>query len=133
MGSSDWSYDVWSSDLIASLVGTNSVLDATDRAMSRGYLINKFRGDVRLFDAGLAEISRRTGWMGLGVVPWLVAARRLPAEDAVAVDDPGCASGGAIMIAGAKDRKGVGEGKFGSVRVYLGGRRFIKQKKKAKS
>src|SRR3546814_15131940 len=67
--------------------------------MIRGYLINKFRGDVRLFDAGLAEISRRTGWMGLGVVPWLVAARRLPAEDAVALDDPGCASGGAIMIA----------------------------------
>src|SRR3546814_1028562 len=69
--------DIARGGVIASLVGTHAVLDAADRAMIRGYLINKFRGDVRLFDAGLAEISRRTGWMGLGVVPWLAAARRL--------------------------------------------------------
>jgi adenosylcobyric acid synthase len=73
------------------------VLDGEDAAMIRGFLINKFRGDVSLFDEGYAEIARRTGWEGLGVVPWITAARQLPAEDAVALDRPE-ASAGAMEI-----------------------------------
>lgn len=41
---------------------------------------------MRLFDAGLAEITARTRWPSLGVVPWLAAAGSLPAEDAVALE-----------------------------------------------
>jgi adenosylcobyric acid synthase len=52
----------------------------------RGYLINKFRGDVRLFDNGLTAITELTGWPSLGVVPWLPQAALLPAEDAVDLD-----------------------------------------------
>ena len=78
--------DIDRGGVIASLVGTREVLDPPDAAMIRGFLINKFRGDVRLFDDGITEIERRTGWPGLGVVPWLAAARRLPAEDAVVLD-----------------------------------------------
>ncbi len=37
----------------------------------RGFLINKFRGDVSLFDDGLATITQHTGWRSHGVVPWL--------------------------------------------------------------
>src|SRR3546814_14909361 len=59
--------DIDRGGVIASLVGTHAVLDAADRAMIRGYLINKFRGDVRLLDAGLAAVSWRTGWTGRGV------------------------------------------------------------------
>jgi len=78
--------DIDRGGVIASLVGTHAVLSDADVGMIRGFLINKFRGDVRLFDAGYAEIEKRTGWPGLGIVPWLRAARALPAEDAVVLD-----------------------------------------------
>lgn len=78
--------DIDRGGVIASLVGTQAVLEREDVAMIRGFLINKFRGEVSLFDVGYAETGRRTGWEGLGVVPWIAAARQLPAEDAVALD-----------------------------------------------
>jgi adenosylcobyric acid synthase len=90
--------DIDRGGVIASLVGTKAVLGPEDAAMIRGFLINKFRGDVRLFDDGYAEIARQTGWPGLGVVPWLAAARRLPAEDAVVLQAT-AASAGTITIA----------------------------------
>lgn len=78
--------DIDRGHVIASLVGAHAVLDEGDRAMIRGFLINKFRGDPALFDAGRAEISARTGWADLGMAPWLSDARSLPAEDAVVLD-----------------------------------------------
>ena len=78
--------DIDRGGVIASLVGTRAVLSDEDAAMIRGFLINKFRGDVRLFDAGYREIERRTTWSGLGIVPWMAGARALPAEDAVVLD-----------------------------------------------
>jgi adenosylcobyric acid synthase len=90
--------DIDRGGVIASIVGTKAVIDEDDAAMIHGFLINKFRGDVRLFDNGYAEIERRTGWPGLGVIPWLAAARQLPAEDAVVLD-AAASSEGAITIA----------------------------------
>ncbi|MFV3125994.1 cobyric acid synthase [Niveispirillum sp. KHB5.9] len=78
--------DIDRGGVIASLVGTHAVLDDRDRAAIKGFIINKFRGDIRLFDDGLTEIERRTGWRGYGVVPFLPAAAKLPAEDAVVLD-----------------------------------------------
>lgn len=78
--------DIDRGGVIASLVGTEAVLDPADRAMIRGFLINRFRGDIRLFDDGLRIIAERTGWPGFGVLPWLTAAARLPAEDAVVLE-----------------------------------------------
>jgi adenosylcobyric acid synthase len=78
--------DIDRGHVIASLVGAHAVLDEGDRAQVRGFLINKFRGDPSLFDAGRAEIVRRTGWRDFGMVPWLQAARTLPAEDAVVLE-----------------------------------------------
>ena len=74
--------DIDRGGVIAQLVGTQAVLDATDAAMIRGFLINKFRGDPSLFDDGYELIKARTGWQGLGVIPWFPHAQRLPAEDA---------------------------------------------------
>ncbi len=54
--------------------------------MVAGYLINKFRGDVSLFDDGIAAIGGFTGWRCFGVMPWLPAAGRLPAEDSVVLE-----------------------------------------------
>ncbi|QHL90794.1 cobyric acid synthase [Sphingomonas changnyeongensis] len=78
--------DIDRGGVIAALVGTQAVLDPEDAAMIRGFLVNKFRGDPALFDDGLAEIVRRTGWPSLGVIPWIAAASRLPAEDAVVLE-----------------------------------------------
>ena len=78
--------DIDRGGVIASLVGTHAVLPEAEQVLVRGYLINKFRGDASLFDAGLAAITGRTGWRSFGVVPWLPEAARLPAEDAVALD-----------------------------------------------
>ena len=44
--------DIDRGHVIAALVGAHAVLDAEDRAMIKGFLINKFRGDPALFDAG---------------------------------------------------------------------------------
>ena len=90
--------DIDRGGVIASVVGTRAVLDPEDAAMIEGFLINRFRGDPRLFDDGLAAIERLSGWPSLGVVPWLAAARRLPAEDAVVLDAPARAAG-ALKVA----------------------------------
>lgn len=78
--------DIDRGGVIASLVGTHTILSEQDRAMVRGFLINKFRGDISLFDDGLAAITRFTGWRSFGVVPWLKAVSRLPAEDSVVLE-----------------------------------------------
>jgi adenosylcobyric acid synthase len=74
--------DIDRGGVIAQLVGTHAVLPQPDRDRVRGFLVNRFRGDPRLFDDGYAEIAQRTGWRGLGVVPWFGDAHLLPAEDA---------------------------------------------------
>src|SRR3546814_10814463 len=74
--------DIDRGGVIASIVGTRAVIEPEDAAMIRGFLINKFRGDPALFDDGYREIEGRSGWRGLGVIPWLSAAARLPSEDA---------------------------------------------------
>ncbi len=78
--------DIDRGHVIAALVGAHAVLEAGDRAMIRGFLINKLRGDPTLFQDGRTEITQRTGWADLGMAPWLAAARSLPAEDAVVLD-----------------------------------------------
>ena len=54
--------------------------------MIKGFIINRFRGDISLFDDALALITNKTGWHSFGVVPWLEQARELPAEDAVVLE-----------------------------------------------
>ena len=75
--------DIDRGGVIAQIVGTQAVIDPTDAALIKGFLINKFRGDVSLFDDGYADIEQRTGWRGFGVLPWFRSAHLLPAEDAV--------------------------------------------------
>ena len=79
--------DIDRGGVIASLVGTHAVLEDAERARIRGFFINRFRGDPSLFDDGMGEIARRTGWAPLGVVPWFSQASKLPAEDALGLSD----------------------------------------------
>jgi adenosylcobyric acid synthase len=88
--------DIDRGGVIAQLVGTQTILTPSDAARIKGFLINKFRGDVSLFDDGLAEIVTRTGWTSLGVLPWFADAWKLPAED---IMDIRSAKGGAFKVA----------------------------------
>jgi adenosylcobyric acid synthase len=78
--------DIDRGGVIASLVGTKAVIDATDAAMIAGFVVNRFRGDKALFAAGMAAIERATGWPPLGLVPFFPDARLLPAEDALGLE-----------------------------------------------
>ncbi|WP_182419060.1 cobyric acid synthase [Bartonella sp. HY038] len=78
--------DIDRGGVIASIVGTHTILDLKDRNLIAGFLINKFRGDLSLFDKGIAAIQNFTGWQSFGIVPWLKAVANLPAEDSVILD-----------------------------------------------
>ncbi|WP_376704119.1 cobyric acid synthase [Mesorhizobium sp. ISC25] len=78
--------DIDRGGVIASIAGTHLILPDADRRMVVGYLINKFRGDVSLFDDGIEAIEKFTGWRCFGIVPWLKAAARLPSEDSVVLE-----------------------------------------------
>ena len=80
--------DIDRGGVIAQIVGTKAVIAAEDAAQVRGFLVNKFRGDPTLFDAGMRLIEAHSGWRALGLVPWFAPAARLPAEDAVALAPP---------------------------------------------
>jgi adenosylcobyric acid synthase len=75
--------DIDRGGVIASLVGTKTVIEPADAAMIVGFIVNRFRGDPTLFDDGMKTIARLTGWRALGLVPFFEAAHRLPAEDAL--------------------------------------------------
>ncbi len=77
--------DIERGGVIAQLVGTHALLAPLEREFVAGYIVNKFRGDRRLFEGGIAAIGERTGWRSYGVVPYFAAAARLPAEDSLAL------------------------------------------------
>ncbi|RMD62783.1 MAG: cobyric acid synthase [Alphaproteobacteria bacterium] len=78
--------DIDRGGVIASIVGTWTLLAPAERARLAGVIINKFRGDKTLFDDGLAAIAAATGLRAFGVVPFFPEAAHLPAEDALALD-----------------------------------------------
>ncbi len=90
--------DIDRGGVIAALAGTHAVLPQGDRARIKGFVINRFRGDVALFDDGLAAIASHTGWASLGVVPHFADAARLPAEDVLGLAGGRSSSPGAIRI-----------------------------------
>jgi adenosylcobyric acid synthase len=91
--------DIDRGGVIAAIVGTRAVLDPEDAGMIRGFIINKFRGDPSLFEDGYRRIKALSGWPGFGIVPWLPAAMRLPAEDAVVFDHPAMLEPGGVVVA----------------------------------
>ena len=89
--------DVDRGGVLAQLVGTHALLSDTERRRVKGFIVNKFRGDPGLFAPAVEIIAARTGWPGLGVLPWFADAARLPAEDAQSV--PARSGDGPLRIA----------------------------------
>lgn len=71
----------------ASLFGTWSLLDDADRSRIRGFILNRFRGDVSLLTPAPDDLAHRTGVPVLGVVPYVRHA--LPEEDATGLASAG--------------------------------------------
>ncbi|MBR4212225.1 MAG: cobyric acid synthase [Oscillibacter sp.] len=65
--------DIDRGGVFAQLYGTVALLTPLERARVRGFVINKFRGDLEILRPGLAELETLTGIPVLGVVPYLQA------------------------------------------------------------
>lgn len=65
----------------AHVVGTLELLDPDERALIKGVVINKFRGQRSLLDSGITWLEERTGIPVIGVVPWMD--EMFPAEDSL--------------------------------------------------
>lgn len=90
--------DIQRGGVIAALVGTFAVIDPADAALIAATLVNKFQGDPALFEAGKRFIAERTGVPCLGPVPYFNDARKLPAEDALALEEQQAAGQGGYRI-----------------------------------
>jgi len=75
--------DIDKGGVFASLFGTVRLLGKDSRHI-KGYIINKFRGDMEILRPGLEMISQRTGKPVLGVLPY-VHDLGLPEEDGLAL------------------------------------------------
>jgi adenosylcobyric acid synthase len=79
--------DIDRGGVMAALAGTVALLEPGERALLKGYVVNKFRGDPKLFESALPMLRARTGLDCLGIVPFFAGAQALPAEDGVVLEE----------------------------------------------
>ena len=72
--------DIDKGGVFASLYGTHALISEEERALVKGFIINKFRGDIALLEPGLDQIEELTGVSVTGVVPYLTDVY-VPEED----------------------------------------------------
>jgi len=77
--------DIDRGGIFAQLLGTLWLLEPEERALVRGFVVNKFRGDPTLFTDGVQIIEQKANLPILGVIPYLHNLY-LPDEDAVSVE-----------------------------------------------
>lgn len=73
--------DIERGGVFAALLGTMDLLEPEERGRIRALVVNRFRGDIRLFEGGVRFLRERSGVPVLGVVPRLEV--ELPAEDSL--------------------------------------------------
>ena len=75
--------DIDRGGVFAHLYGTLALLSESEQARVKGFVINRFRGDIKLLESGLDWLEEKTGKPVLGVLPYLHGLH-LEAEDAIA-------------------------------------------------
>ncbi|MGH9089670.1 MAG: cobyric acid synthase [Acidimicrobiales bacterium] len=109
--------DIDRGGVFAHLYGTVALLPEDRRALVRGFVLNKFRGDASLLGGATESLRRRCGVPTLGVVPYL-RDLWIDAEDSLALDGNRWAAGANVLPAAVEVGDGVGGGVVG---VALGG------------
>ena len=79
--------DIDRGGIFAQLIGTIWLLEPEERELIKGLIVNKFRGDISLFDDGVRILEEKSEVPVLGVVPYLHELF-IPEEDAVALENP---------------------------------------------
>ncbi|MDR1934631.1 MAG: cobyric acid synthase [Candidatus Accumulibacter sp.] len=93
--------DIDRGGVFAHLVGTLELLAPSERARVKGFVINRFRGDMGLLESGLDWLEARTGKPVLGVLPYLHGLY-LDAEDALPKEREAEAETGVDLRAGLR-------------------------------
>jgi adenosylcobyric acid synthase len=73
--------DIDRGGVFAHIVGTLELLEPEERALIKGFVINKFRGQRSLLESGITWLEERTGIPVIGVIPMLDQV--FPAEDSL--------------------------------------------------
>ncbi|EGU19323.1 cobyric acid synthase [Vibrio mimicus] len=79
--------DIDRGGVFAHLYGTLALLSETEQARVKGFVINRFRGDIALLQSGLDWLEQKTGKPVIGVLPYLHGFD-LEAEDAISAHQP---------------------------------------------
>lgn len=77
--------DIHRGGVFAQLAGTLEILPPADRARVTGLVVNRFRGDITLFEDGVRWLEQRTGLPVLGVIPYFRGIR-IEDEDGLSPD-----------------------------------------------
>lgn len=90
--------DIDRGGVFAHIVGTLELLEPEERALIKGIVINKFRGQKSILQPGIDWLEERTGIPVIGVIPWISEA--FPAEDSLSLlERPAVKSQAEITVA----------------------------------
>jgi adenosylcobyric acid synthase len=79
--------DIDRGGIFAQLLGTYWLLPPEEQTLMKGFIVNKFRGDISLFEDGIRILEEKSDLPVMGVFPYLYNLH-IPEEDAVALEAP---------------------------------------------
>jgi adenosylcobyric acid synthase len=79
--------DIHRGGVFAQILGTLQCLEKRQRSHVKGFIVNRFRGDISLFEGGMQWIEQKTRRKAFGVLPWYNHIRIDP-EDSVVIENP---------------------------------------------
>ncbi len=75
--------DIDKGGALASILGSKLLLEHDSAKLVKGFIINKFVGDLSLLRSGIKTIQTKTKWECFGVLPFFEKCKLLPTEDSL--------------------------------------------------